>query len=58
MRMLKAGIIGASGYTGVELARLLARHSGVGLQFVTSDRPTADIMRDLQAEMMKRVPAK
>ena len=29
-----------------------------GLKLVTSDRPTADIMRDLQAEMMKRVPAK
>ena len=29
-----------------------------GLKLITSDRPTADIMRDLQAEMNKRVPAK
>ena len=29
-----------------------------GLKLVTSDRPTADIMRDLQAEMNKRVPVK
>ena len=29
-----------------------------GLKLITSDRPTADIMRELQAEMNKRVPAK
>ncbi len=29
-----------------------------GLKLITSDRSTADIMRDLQAEMNKRVPAK
>jgi multiple sugar transport system substrate-binding protein len=29
-----------------------------GLKLITSDRPTPDIMRDLQAEMTKRVPAK
>lgn len=38
MQMLKAGIIGASGYAGVELARLLARHGQVELRFLTSDR--------------------
>ena len=38
MQMLKAGIIGASGYSGVELGKLLARHGGVDLQFLTSDR--------------------
>ncbi|MBS1149428.1 MAG: N-acetyl-gamma-glutamyl-phosphate reductase [Myxococcaceae bacterium] len=38
MQTLKVGIIGASGYTGIELARLLARHGGVALQFLTSDR--------------------
>lgn len=38
MQARKTGIIGASGYTGVELARLLARHEGVALQFLTSDR--------------------
>jgi len=29
-----------------------------GMKLMTSDRPTADIMKDLQAEMTKRVPTK
>lgn len=33
-----AGIIGASGYSGIELTRILLRHAGVKLSFVTSDR--------------------
>ncbi|MFN0063564.1 MAG: N-acetyl-gamma-glutamyl-phosphate reductase [Myxococcaceae bacterium] len=32
------GIVGASGYSGVEATRLLSRHPGVSLKFVTSDR--------------------
>ncbi len=32
------GVIGASGYTGVEALKLLARHPGVSLALVTSDR--------------------
>ena len=34
--MVKVAIIGGSGYTGLELMRLLARHSGVELTAVTS----------------------
>ena len=33
-----AGLIGASGYSGIELTRLLLGHRGVTLSFVTSDR--------------------
>ena len=33
-----AGLIGASGYSGIELTRLLLAHRGVTLSFVTSDR--------------------
>ncbi len=33
-----AGIIGASGYSGIELTRLLLGHPSVKLSFVTSDR--------------------
>lgn len=33
-----AGLIGASGYSGIELTRLLLGHPGVRLAFVTSDR--------------------
>jgi multiple sugar transport system substrate-binding protein len=29
-----------------------------GMKLMTSDRPTADVMRDLQAEMTKRIPLK
>jgi len=34
--MVKVGIIGASGYTGVELARLICRHPGAELTVATS----------------------
>ena len=33
-----AGIIGASGYSGIELTRLLLGHRAITLSFVTSDR--------------------
>lgn len=36
--MIKAGIYGASGYTGVELVRLLHAHPRVELTFITGDR--------------------
>lgn len=34
--MIKAGIVGGTGYTGVELLRLLAAHPGVELAVITS----------------------
>lgn len=34
--MIKAGIVGGTGYTGVELLRLLAQHPDVELQAITS----------------------
>jgi N-acetyl-gamma-glutamyl-phosphate reductase len=34
--MVRVGIVGASGYTGVELARILCKHDGVDLTFATS----------------------
>ena len=34
--MIKAGIVGGTGYTGVELLRLLAKHPDVQLQAITS----------------------
>ena len=34
--MIKAGIVGGTGYTGVELLRILARHPGVQLVAITS----------------------
>lgn len=36
MEKIKVGIVGGTGYTGVELLRLLARHPSVQLQVITS----------------------
>lgn len=36
MKVIKAGIVGGTGYTGVELLRLLAQHPGVELATITS----------------------
>lgn len=38
MQTIRVGIIGASGYSGLELTKLLGRHPGVALSFATSDR--------------------
>jgi N-acetyl-gamma-glutamyl-phosphate reductase len=35
MTKIKAGIVGGTGYTGVELLRILALHPGVHIQTVT-----------------------
>lgn len=37
MSEIKAGIVGATGYTGSELVRLLAQHPNVTIEFVTSE---------------------
>lgn len=34
--MIKAGVVGGTGYTGVELLRLLVAHPGVELSVITS----------------------
>ena len=35
---VRIGILGASGYTGAELLRLLALHPGVEIRLLTADR--------------------
>src|SRR5690349_2959380 len=35
-KVIKAGIVGGTGYTGVELLRLLSQHGGVTLRAITS----------------------
>ncbi len=37
-RLLRTGVVGASGYPGAELVRLLARHRGVEVIFLTAER--------------------
>src|SRR5829696_2804054 len=44
---LKTGVLGASGYTGSELLRLLLRHPRVELALLTADRRAGQEMRDV-----------
>lgn len=37
-RPIKVGVLGASGYTGAELVRLLARHPAAAIGFLTAER--------------------
>ena len=50
--MIKTGIVGASGYTGVELARILSAHPGVELTVATSrqykGRPLSEVYPNLR----------
>jgi N-acetyl-gamma-glutamyl-phosphate reductase len=53
--MIKAGIVGGTGYTGVELLRLLAPHPEVELQVITSrseaGTPVADMFPNLRGRV-------
>ena len=53
--MPKIGIVGGTGYTGVELLRLLAAHGGVELSLITSrseaGRPVADLFPNLRGHL-------
>lgn len=47
MNKLKVGIVGGTGYTGVELLRLLARHGGVELHAITSRKESGMAVSEL-----------
>lgn len=53
--MIDVGIVGGTGYTGVELLRLLARHPGVRLRAITSRKeagmPVADLYPSLRGQV-------
>ncbi|WJW75136.1 N-acetyl-gamma-glutamyl-phosphate reductase [Thiohalobacter sp. IOR34] len=53
--MLKVGVVGGTGYTGVELLRLLARHPRVALEVVTSraeaGKPVAELFPNLRGAL-------
>lgn len=53
--MIKVGIVGGTGYTGVELLRLLATHPGVELVAITSrseaGRPVAELYGNLRGHV-------
>jgi N-acetyl-gamma-glutamyl-phosphate reductase len=47
MAKAKIGILGASGYTGSELVRLLLRHPNVEIVLLTADRRAGQKMADV-----------
>src|SRR5215475_10239774 len=44
---LRIGILGASGYTGAELLRLLALHPGIEIRLLTADRQAGKPLSDI-----------
>ena len=59
--MIKVGIVGGTGYTGVELLRLLAPHPAVELKVITSRKedglPVADMFPSLRGHVSLRFSA-
>ncbi len=53
--MIKVGIVGGTGYTGVELLRLLAQHPQVELVAVTSRAETGTAVADMFPSLRGRV---
>ncbi len=53
--MIKVGIVGGTGYTGVELLRLLARHDGVSLYAVTSRKESGMKVAEMFPSLRGRV---
>jgi len=53
--MVKVGIVGGTGYTGIELLRLLAQHPGVKLEAITSRKETGMPVTDLFPSLRGRV---
>ena len=54
--MVRVGIIGASGYTGAELLRLLAGHPEMDLVFATADRNAGGAAADLYPSLAASYP--
>lgn len=53
--MIRVGIVGGTGYTGVELLRLLAMHSGVEIVAITSRSEAGVAVADLFPSLRHRV---
>jgi N-acetyl-gamma-glutamyl-phosphate reductase len=56
--MIKAGIVGGTGYTGVELLRLLAQHPEVEIKAITSRKEAGMAVSDLFPSLRGRVDLK
>jgi N-acetyl-gamma-glutamyl-phosphate reductase len=53
--MIRAGIVGGTGYTGVELLRLLAQHPGVELKAITSRKEAGTAVAAMFPSLRGRV---
>lgn len=53
--MIKVGIVGGTGYTGVELLRLLAQHPGVELHAITSRGDAGTAVVDMFPSLRGRI---
>jgi N-acetyl-gamma-glutamyl-phosphate reductase len=53
--MIKAGVVGGTGYTGVELLRLLAQHPQVNLQCITSRKEAGLAVAEMFPSLRGRV---
>ena len=49
--MLKVGIVGGTGYTGVELLRLLAQHPQAEVRAITSRKDAGTRVADMFASL-------
>lgn len=56
--MIKVGIVGGTGYTGVELLRLLAQHPDVQLEIITSRKEAGMAVSDMFPNLRGRVNLK
>ena len=56
--MVKVGIVGGTGYTGVELLRLLARHPAVQLTAITSRKEAGMLVSDMFTSLRRVVDLK
>lgn len=56
--MIKIGIVGGTGYTGVELLRILATHPGVELSVITSRKEAGTPVADMFPSLRRRVSLK
>lgn len=56
--MIKVGVVGGTGYTGVELLRLLARHPDVELTAITSRGEAGMAVSDMFPSLRRRVGLK
>lgn len=53
--MIKVGIVGGTGYTGVELIRLLANHSDIKIEVITSRSNVGTLVSDIYPNLRGRI---